>query len=181
MIKRSMANCDRLKMKDVSMVQPFRFCVAAVFTAVLAAAPLAANAAPGPESPQAFLLRLYAPYVRGDHNVSPTGRRAPAIFDAHLTWLIRRDQRMAKGEVGALDGDPICDCQDFEPLKDLSITAQPAGPGRASAVVRFRNGGAAVTLTYTLVAHGLGWRVADIGSVETPSLTAYLEQAEKAR
>jgi hypothetical protein len=132
-----------------------------------------------PGTPLAFLLRVYAPYVHGDQRAAPTGRRAPTIFDAHLTRLIRRDQAMAKGEVGALDGDPICDCQDFERLTDLTINVQAAGPRRVTAFVRFRNGATPVSLTYTLVATASGWRVADIGSPETPSLTAYLEQAQR--
>jgi hypothetical protein len=133
-----------------------------------------------PESAKAFLHRVYAPYVAGDMSVAPTGKAAPAIFDARLTALIRKDQRHAREEVGALDGDPICDCQDFEPLKSLSIVVRPADPKHASATVRFVNGIRSVSLTYRLSAVRSGWRVADIGSEDMPSLVAYLEKANAA-
>lgn len=137
--------------------------------------------AQGSASPQAFLRRLYAPYLAGDASVAPTGKAAPSIFDARLTALIRRDQRNARDEVGALDGDPICDCQDFEPLKSLSIAARPIGADGASATVSFTNGPRSVTLRYSLTRTRSGWRVSDIGSPDLPSLAAYLEKANRDR
>jgi hypothetical protein len=151
--------------------------LAAAVLALCVAASAAAAESATPASAEAFLRALYAPYLAGDTKVSPTGRAAPAIFDRRLTALIRKDQANAKGEVGALDGDPICDCQDFERLTELSIKVRPTGPGHAIADVRFRNGSSPSTLTYTLVAHGSGWRVADIASQDTPSLAALLTKA----
>jgi hypothetical protein len=130
-----------------------------------------------PESAEAFLHRLYAPYVAGDMSVAPTGKAAPTIFDNRLTALIRKDQHNARDEVGALDGDPICDCQDFEPLKSLSIDVRPVDVQHATATVRFVNGTRFVLLTYMLSLSRSGWRVADIGSEDMPSLAAYLEKA----
>ena len=126
------------------------------------------------EGPAAFLRHLYAPYVAGNTEFDSTGKAAPTIFDSRLTALIRKDRASAHGEVGALDGDPICDCQDFEPLKALSIKVTPLGPSRAKAVVRFRNLDVSETLTYTLTRTGVGWRVTDIASPEMPSLIGLL-------
>jgi hypothetical protein len=134
-----------------------------------------------PAGPEAFLRHLYAPYVAGDTTADPTGKPAPTIFDARLTALIRRDQANAHGEVGALDGDPICDCQDFGPLKALSIKIQPLGPHRAlgphrvKASVRFINLNTATALTYELTRTGAGWRVTDIASPDMPSLVGLLK------
>lgn len=82
-----------------------------------------------------------------------------------------------QGRGGRLDGDPICDCQDFERLTALSIKVRLTGPGRATAEVRFMNGSTRSALTYTLVAQGSDWRVADIASQDTPSLVALLAKA----
>ncbi len=152
---------------------------AAAALAIAAAAATAADKAE-PATAEAFLRALYAPYLAGDQTVAPTDKAAPTIFDRRLTALIRKDQANAKGEVGALDSDPICACQDFERLTALSVKAQPVGPQRATAIVRFTNGTTHTTLTYTLVAGAAGWRVADIGSKDLPSLVELLTKANGA-
>lgn len=155
--------------------------VAAAALAIGVAASAAASDDADPGSAEAFLRGLYAPYLAGSTTVAPTDKAAPTIFDGHLTALIRKDQRNAKGEVGALDWDPICDCQDFERLTALSIKVRPAGPARAVATVDFMNGTTPASLTYTLVAGRSGWRVADIGSKDVPSLVDLLAKANAAR
>ncbi len=147
--------------------------------AIVAATPvLITPAVAATDGPTAFLHHLYAPYLKGGTRVSPTGQAAPSIFDTRLTGLIRRDQQAAEGEVGALDQDPVCDCQDFDRLKALRVQLQPVSPGRSRALVSFQNGTAHVVLTYTLVMEPGGWRVADIGSPDMPSLVAFLQKAE---
>src|SRR5919199_946809 len=73
----------------------------------LAAAALAA-AAPG-ETPRGFVERIYAGY-RHD-NYSPF-EHAERIFAPPLLAAIREDERLSRGEVGFLDADPLCQCQD---------------------------------------------------------------------
>lgn len=148
---------------------------------ILATAATAAPPARAPESAKAFLLRLYAPYLAGDMSLNPTGIAAPAIFDQRLTELIRTDQRNAKEEVGALDGDPICDCQDLERLQALRIAVRPLGNNKATAAVSFTNGPRSVSLRYYLTLTQSGWRVSNIGSPELPSLVAHLEKTNRDR
>ncbi len=131
-----------------------------------------------PAGAEAFLRRLYAPYVASNFHFVPTGKLAPTIFDAHLTALIRKDQADAHGEVGALDGDPICDCQDRQRFTALSIKVTPLGPDRARANVTFTNFDAPETLTYTLTKTRAGWRVSDIGEADMPSLVKLLSGAK---
>ena len=150
---------------------------AAALAVSLVVGPFVACAGARREGPEAFLRRVYTPYVKGDQHVSPTGKNAAKIFDAHLTTLIRKDQANAKGEIGALDQDPICDCQDFNHLKSLSIKLRQGDRGRVVASVRFINGSTPVLLTYALNVTKSGWRVADIGSKGKPSLAAFLEKA----
>src|ERR1700743_2435568 len=71
---------------------------------------------------KAFVAHLYAAY----HGQGPDylGPMAAKVFSPRLLKLIRRDTALAHGEVGALDGDPICNCQDFE-IKDVQVEVSP--------------------------------------------------------
>ncbi len=131
------------------------------------------------ESPAAFLRRIYAPYVAGDTTADPTGTAAPTIFDARLTALIRQDQVQLPGEIGMLDQNPICDCQDFDRLKLLSIKIYRRGVSRTTADVRFINGDTTSKLTYTLTWSRRGWRVTDIRTPDMPSLVGFLQAGMK--
>ena len=139
---------------------------------VLLAAPTLAVAQDG-ASARAFVERLYRAY----HGDGPDylGHRAKAVFTPRLIALIRRDAALAHGEVGALDGDPICDCQDFE-ITSVRAEIRLAGPGRAVAVVRFRNFKDPQTVTLDLVDAGHGWRIDNIHSKSTPDLADYLRK-----
>jgi hypothetical protein len=105
-----------------------------------------------------------------------------ALFDASLVQLINEDRRLAKGEVGTLDGDPFCDCQDD------GGTSFTVGPGRAAgadaAVVEVVRRGPdqekPETITLDLVSTPAGWRVHDIRTPDTPSLRRMLEDGNRA-
>jgi hypothetical protein len=152
---------------------------------LVAAAPVVARAQS--ETPERFLHRLYAPYERG-HAPNPTGRIAASIFAPPLLALIRRDEALAHGEVGTLDYDPICSCQDYGPLKSLTVTVTPRADNTAQATVSFKSFNDSVTVKYELVRIGGNWRIADIVTKDTPSLrdllvkgNAELEKLEKAK
>jgi len=81
-------------------------------------------AAAAPQTPQAFVSQLYARYR--DERFSPF-HHIDGIFAPPLARAIRLDQKLAgPGEIGALDGDPICDCQDSDGYRPMS--AGPFGP-----------------------------------------------------
>jgi hypothetical protein len=79
--------------------------------------------------------------------------------------------------VGTLDGDPICDCQDFGGLRNVALTVSGAAAGHARAVARFRIGVERRTVTLDLVAVQGHWRVSDIHTADTPSLVGLLERS----
>ncbi len=58
-----------------------------------------------------------------------------AIFAPSLIALFDEDARLAHGEVGALDGDPLCDCQDDGGMAFKIASVRSVDRGRASAVV----------------------------------------------
>jgi hypothetical protein len=140
----------------------------------LLAGAVASAQAPDLASARAFVERTYRAYCR-DCAVR-FDREALRLFTPRLMALVRRDRRLTpRGEVGALDGDPICDCQDFD-IRDVRVEVRPAGGGGAHAVARFRNLGAAQTVRLDLVATAAGWRIDNIHSPGTPDLADYLRK-----
>ena len=73
-----------------------------------------------------------------------------------------------------LDGDPICYCQDYQPLRDLTLAVRATGRHRASASVAFANGETRQRMTFMLVATTAGWRIADIRTPQDGSLAALI-------
>jgi hypothetical protein len=104
------------------------------------------------------------------------GRGAAAVFSFQLLGLIRADEREAHGEVGRLDGDPICDCQDAGGLALTGLDIQLAPHGRAAAHVTLHYPSPEVRkLTLQLLWTPHGWLVDDVSTAETPSLRQLLQ------
>ena len=136
---------------------------------------LAAAAAPVAETPRTFIERIYAGYAHKNYNPLDKPDR---VFAPKLTAAIRADERLANGEVGYLDGDPLCDCQDFAKLGATIRSLRLSGKATAVAAVHITYGtGEARDLKLTLLRTAGGWRVADIASPEEPSLLRALERS----
>jgi hypothetical protein len=128
---------------------------------------------------KAFVTGLYAAYARHP-GPDYAGRQARQVFSPTLLALMRRDAaRTPKGDVGTLDGDPICNCQDYE-ITSVEVAVTASGPAKARADVRFRNFGDPQSVTLDLVAAGGQWRVDDVHAEGTPSLAGLLKDALKA-
>ena len=150
-----------------------RFAGLGVAALILALAP-AATAQDLPAA-HAFVAKLYAAY----HGDGPDylGGQAKAVFSPSLLRLLRRDRAATPaGEVGALDGDPICDCQDFG-ISKVEVTVEAVGAGRARATAHFLNFTEWQTIRLDLVAFQGHWRVNDIHSLDMPSLAAFLKRS----
>jgi hypothetical protein len=148
-----------------------------VLALILAAAP-AMTAAQSLASARTFVAGLYDRYGRSEPEYA--GRDAGATFSAKLVRLIREDQARAKGEVGALDGDPICDCQDPGGLKLIGLDVVAAGSGKITAVARVRfPDSAPMAIRLDLVASGTSWRVSDVHTADMPSLVGLLQTPQK--
>jgi hypothetical protein len=132
---------------------------------------------------KAFLARLYAGYRPNAYSDYLAPAKARTIFAPRLLDLMKRDTVAADaaGEVGALDGDPICGCQEPDGLKVQSLTVSAAGIGKARAEVVFSLYEDVRHLTFDLEDLGQGWRIADVHSADTPSLVGLLEDGLKAR
>ncbi|HLP41130.1 MAG TPA: DUF3828 domain-containing protein [Fibrobacteria bacterium] len=124
-------------------------------------------------SAKSFLTGLYAGYQspRGPDHL---GKAADTLFTPELLALIRRDQEQAAREVGLLDSDPICDCQDFE-ISNVRIQTKGAGKSKQEAEVAFTNSGRETRLGFTLAGDGKRWRIADIRTSTRPSMYRFLQ------
>lgn len=149
-----------------------------IIALLAAAAPAAAPVAPA--SPQAFVTSLYAHYRRNP-DYSPL-LRPQDVFAPRLTAAIRRDAALAKGEVGFLDGDPLCDCQDSAGLRATVAPIGQPGPAtaRVSVDIHFA-GNDRRHLQLSLARVAGAWRIADVASAQEPSLLADLERENSRR
>lgn len=138
---------------------------------LLAAFPLTASAQ-DLSAARTFVTGLYAAYSQRSPDY--LGRQARSVFTPELLRLIRLDATVAQGQVGLLDGDPICDCQDPEGLKVDAIAVTATGEAAAQAEVKFNFGAEARTVRLDLKAVGRHWRVDDVRTRETPSLAGLL-------
>lgn len=135
----------------------------------MAAAPVASTA-----SAEQFLRGLYAKYT---HNGKPTPFVYPDakdIADADMMALLKNDQVKSNGEVGAMDSDPVCRCQDWEAIKVTSLQVTMQGANAAAADVTISDSDDVQKIHYSLVWTKDGWRIHDIGAKDEPSLIAYL-------
>jgi hypothetical protein len=126
------------------------------------------------ESARAFTWGLYRAYEKGEPDYA--GKQAPQTFAPHLLSLIRRDQAATQpGDVGILDGDPICSCQDHGGMKatDVKIKAASNGHVEAAVTLNFPDGVRLVRLDLQEVSGQ--WRVADVHTKDTPSLVGLME------
>lgn len=141
---------------------------------------VAACGGPCPAAPaddaRAFVEGLYANYKSASFCPTCDGRER--FFDASLSRLLEADAKQADGEVGAFDGDPVCQCQDADGMtaKVVSIALAPPKSAVAKVELRFVHARPAETrhVTFDLALEGGRWRIHDVHSADTPSLRALL-------
>jgi hypothetical protein len=147
-------------------------------TAVASAAPAPAADMADAADAKAFLEALYAHYRTSKNNdFQPFDANERDVFDPDMIALLKADQKAMKGDVGALDGDWLCGCQDFESLR-ATIAVQSATPTVAEATSDFRDTGIADATqqheSFDLVKVGGAWRIHDIHTSDQPSLRKVL-------
>jgi Protein of unknown function (DUF3828) len=121
-----------------------------------------------------FLKGIYATYKAKGKPIALASPKALTILTPDLAKVVRLDEQAVNGEVGFLEADPICDCQDFD-IRSVTISVQPDGAGRAKATASFKNLGHATQIGFDLATIGGQWRIADIYDKEMPSLRKALE------
>jgi hypothetical protein len=143
---------------------------------VIVAALVLAAASPA-ETPQAFVQRIYASYRNPSYSPFKHPER---VFAPRLLAAINEDSRLAHGEVGYLDGDPVCQCQDSSGLKATITKIVLQGRDNARVRVSISLGGyEARPAAFTLVRTKAGWRIADISSPDEDSLLHAIEESNR--
>ncbi len=124
---------------------------------------LAAEIPAVPLSPEGVVSDLYkldannrSPFSQTkDHEV------VNKYFSEPLAQLIWKDAVTSKGEVGALDGDPLYDAQDMD-IKKFSLRKSKSEKESAEVIASFENMGHKTEITFTLVLTKAGWKISDI-------------------
>jgi hypothetical protein len=138
---------------------------------------LLAVAAGPTETPISFLRQVYAHYR--EPNFSPF-KHPEHFFAPKLLGAIAEDSELAHGEVGYLDGDPICQCQDTSGMRPVINAVTQRGPNMASVRVSIAwPHDKTQHVRFSLVRTQSGWRIADTSSVGEPSLLAALEESNR--
>ena len=138
---------------------------------VLWATPAFATA---PQSPEAFGTALYAGYSRPDAPGPLNDPDTARVFTPRLSAAIHADQTRHPGDVGKLDHDPICDCQDSDGLRLDHVAIHTASPTTATAVVAFHLGDTLRSVRLALIRTHIGWQVDDVTEQDMPSLRRLL-------
>lgn len=129
------------------------------------------------ESPRAFLERTYSSYRNS--NFSPL-EKPEQFFAPPLRAAILEDEKLAHGEVGFLDGDPLCDCQDISGMHSRIVSIERTGSSaNARVLLRFEGTSDRRDIRLKLVWTRPGWRIADVGTKSEPSLLHDLLEANK--
>jgi Protein of unknown function (DUF3828) len=152
--------------------------IAAAFLASVAS-PVAA--APDAASARAFVERLYSHYPSNPNRKAfePTGKNAREVFDPGMIAAFREDETLANGEVGFVDADPLCQCQDDSGLKPKVVSVTMTGPNAADAVVNLQYPSETLALTLHLVPVNGAWRIYDLSVKDVKSYRADLLKANK--
>jgi hypothetical protein len=140
----------------------------------LTCGPAHAADAPSLADAKAMIEQTYRAYCnRCEVDFDRTAKR---LFSPRLWGLVLRDRRLTPaGDVGALDGDPICDCQDYAITGVVVQVTAAAAPDRATAIAKFRNFGEPTTVTLDLVVLKGRWRIDNIHAKGTPDLARFLQ------
>jgi hypothetical protein len=91
-----------------------------------------------------------------------------------LAALVERDRKSAHGEVGKLDFDPICDCQDADGLTFQVVHLDQSGLRSVAIVSLHFSDKAARTVRLSLLGASNEWRVDDIQTRDFKSLREFL-------
>lgn len=130
-----------------------------------AGAVIATRALAADSTARAFVTQIYDAYKGKDAKGHPldSDRAVRRYFEPSLAALIIKDGKEAarRNEVGALNGDPFIDAQDWE-IDTFDIAVSEPAPGKAKATVKFSNGGTAKTVELDLVKIKNEWRIREI-------------------
>jgi hypothetical protein len=128
--------------------------------------PASPSTAQDEASAKALLTAIFGHYGKGGKGVDYKS----GYFHSSLVALVNADVKAAGTDIpAALDGDPVCDCQEWDGIWVLKTDVTMETPRRAQAVVTFaiyapakRPKDDSRTIKITLVPERGRWRIYDI-------------------
>jgi hypothetical protein len=140
-------------------------------------------------SPDQVVSDLYRQHKKRSPFFQRTNRALlDKYFEKQLADLIWKDARTSKGEVGALDGDPLFNAQDMDIRKfvvhpaDYAASYGPPQPPnklpprtRATVTVTFENLGQAHSVYFEMSRSRAGWKIWDIRYDDHTQLSVILK------
>lgn len=125
-------------------------------------------------TPEAFLAAIYKHYEVDPAKVDFSTLSQPSdYYDPDLVALMAENNRLYEGYIGAIEADPICQCQDWSSIKTtLQIVKQDGASAAVVATLTQAPGGTPYTVRYQLVRIDGHWRIRDLGSQNYKSLRA---------
>lgn len=133
------------------------------------------------EGPEAFVRAIFAQYVNGGPSELPPPPGQDPIYSRTLNALIGDDFRAANGEVGTIEYDIFCQCQDQDGFVVDSMAVAQGDENTAGVSVVFTNMGIQKTAILELVREGGNWKVDDVEVGMTNSIKDMLMAAAEAR
>ena len=129
------------------------------------------------ETPTQFMQRLYASYRKRDYSPFDHPDR---VFAPRLAAALAEDAKLANGEMGYLDGDPVCQCQDTAGMRATVVNVTPLGTDKALVRVSIGFTGTKARMArFSLERGGRGWRIADVSSADEVSLLRAVEDSNR--
>lgn len=127
-------------------------------------------------SPSALVADLYRVHNQKHSPFFQTRSRALLYkyFEKGVADMIWKDAVKSKGEVGAIDGDPLYNAQDTD-IKKFAIAKPVYADGKARVDVTFENFGQKNTIVFILVNGRTGWRINDLDYGDGDTLRGYLK------
>jgi len=150
--------------------------IAALFVTLSSSPVVHAKSTSRGMSPDALVADLYKANKQKRGPFFQTRSRALLYkyFEKSLADLIWKDAIKSKGEVGAIDGDPLYDAQDMD-IKKFAIAKPRFEEGRTLVDVSFENFGQKKTIMFIVVNGKTGWRIRDIVYSEGRTLGSELK------
>ena len=129
-------------------------------------------------APEAIVTELYKQHDAKKSPFFQTKDRAVVdkYFTKPLADLIWKDATSSKGEVGAIEADPLYNAQDTE-IKNFAIGKAEVKGDTATVAVTFTNFGDKKTITYALKQVGPAWKIDDIKYGGGDSVMKWLKDA----
>lgn len=140
-----------------------------------AATPADAEAvAAGTEGAEDFVRALYAD-VADPAFASLSGDDAPGVYSASAWAAIQAANERRGSEMGPLDADPLCRCQDPTGMTLQAVTVTQTDVDRADAAVELMQDGAQTSTTLNLLRENGEWRVDNVTPEGDPTMRDELQ------